>query len=475
MKSSKVRIVIFGTGLFWENRKDLVLNTADVVCFLDNAPEKMDHYLCGKIIDSPENIFKYDYDYVIIMSKYVDEMKGQLVRLGVAEEIIWVWKDFKCNTLRDCCEYHINDGDRKWDTVIIANEMGYDGGTIAAVYAAKALMQRGQKVILCAWRCDTQYLGEIRRDGLDVLIAPILEYDISSEVMKIIEESQYVLVNVFPMLPIVARLNGRRPVLWWIHEAEECYGPTMEKFLGYADASYFDQVHIKAVGRTAKDNFNSHFPGRIASTMPYGIPDDVNSGTQCLIAAGQEGEKNTPVTFAVVGGLCDRKAQDVFVDAVKLLDSTERTKAKFLIIGNDNNEFGRRVHKMAQGIDEIIFTGKLSREEIKKVYPKIDVLVCSSREDIVPIVVTEAMMYGKACVLTDRTGSMDFIQDGEDGMICRTDDAGDLCEKMRFFISHPKEAERMGQAGRKIYEEYFTMDRFADNLLASFEEAREAL
>lgn len=468
-----MRIIIFGTGIFWENRKEFVLNNADIVCFIDNSPEKVGCYLCGKIIDSPDNISKYDYDFVLIMSKYVGEMKGQLTRLGVAEEAVWIWKEFICNALRDCYEYHINEGDARWDTAILTTGMDYNGGTIAAVYAAKALMQRGWKVILCAQRCDTQYLDEIRKDGLDVLIAPILEYDINAEVMKIIEECQYVLVNVFQMLPIVARLNGRRPVLWWIHEPEELYGSTMEKFSGYADASCFDCVHIKAVGRVAKDNFNSHFPDRIAATMPYGIPDDANSSARCLNPAEQEGEKNTLVTFAVVGGLCDRKAQDVFVDAVKLLGPTERAKARFLIVGNDNNEFGRQVHKMAQGIEEITFTGNLSREEMRKVYPEIDVLVCSSREDIVPIVVTEAMMYGKACVMTDHTGSADFVQDGEDGMICRTDDAGDLCEKMRYFINHPKEAERVGRAGRKIYEEHFAMDRFADILLASFEEAQQ--
>ena len=91
-------------------------------------------------------------------------------------------------------------------------------------------------------------------------------------------------------------------------------------------------------------------------------------------------------------------------------------------------------------------------------------VVCPSREDPLPIVMTEAMMYRKPCIASDSTGTADYIKDGINGFVCKTEDSEDLCEKMRYFIHHQEKIEIMGKEARKVYEEYFTMDKFADRL-----------
>lgn len=91
-------------------------------------------------------------------------------------------------------------------------------------------------------------------------------------------------------------------------------------------------------------------------------------------------------------------------------------------------------------------------------------MVCPSREDSLPIVMTEAMMYSKPCIASDSTGTADYIKDGINGFVCKTEDSEDLCEKMRYFIHHQEKIEIMGKEARKVYEEYFTMDKFADRL-----------
>ena len=98
------------------------------------------------------------------------------------------------------------------------------------------------------------------------------------------------------------------------------------------------------------------------------------------------------------------------------------------------------------------------------IYSKIDIVVCPSREDPLPIVMTEAMMYRKPCIASDSTGTADYIKDGINGFVCKTEDSEDLCEKMRYFIHHQEKIEIMGKEARKVYEEYFTMDKFADRL-----------
>ena len=79
-------------------------------------------------------------------------------------------------------------------------------------------------------------------------------------------------------------------------------------------------------------------------------------------------------------------------------------------------------------------------------------------------------MYRKPCIASDNTGTADYIKDGINGFVCKTEYVEDLCEKMRYFIHNHEKIEKMGQEARKVYEEYFTMDKFADRLCSVLDE-----
>lgn len=458
------KIIVFGTGLFWKNRREAVLSKVDVICFLDNNHKKIGTYIHGKLIDSPDNVARYDYDYILIMSQYKEEIKSQLVGLGISEKKIKDWQEYVCTEIKDDVEHYVDEKNNEIDAIIITTAMDYNGGTMAAVYIAKALMQKGQAVIMCTQRCDSRYLNEIRSDGVNVLVAPILEFDINFEIMGLVQKSKNVIINVFQMLPIVSRLNGIKPILWWIHEPEELYGPVLGKYVEDANPINFEKINIKAVSRVAMANFNSHFPNRIDGIMTYGIPDEATEIDTIVM------KKASKITFAIIGGIIELKAQDVFVKAVSLLKETERIQANFWVIGNDSSKFGQQVHKMAQGIDEIKFMGNLSRKQMREIYPSIDVVVCPSLEETMSIVMTEAMMHGKACIGSDKAGMTDYIIDGENGLVCKAGNAENLTEKISYFINNPQEVIRMGKAARKIYEDYFTMDKFASRLIDALDE-----
>lgn len=77
-------IVIFGTGLYYHNRKDnACLKKYNTIAFLDNDVQKQGTILDGIPILEPREIIKLKYDYIVIMSIYYDQMFGQLVSLGV--------------------------------------------------------------------------------------------------------------------------------------------------------------------------------------------------------------------------------------------------------------------------------------------------------------------------------------------------------------------------------------------------------
>ena len=113
--------------------------------------------------------------------------------------------------------------------ICISTALNYNGGTMAVIYAVKALKSIGKKVLLCAEDCNEKLLDELINENIEILIAPSLSAVINDIIMSYIEDCEIVMVNVFQMLPVVCQLKGKKPVLWWIHEPEELYKPVLKR------------------------------------------------------------------------------------------------------------------------------------------------------------------------------------------------------------------------------------------------------
>lgn len=93
-----MKLIFFGANLNCINnlKKEFDLETNEVVCFIDNNINLQGHFVMDKyLVDSPNNINKYDYDYVIILANILskDVLFNQLINLGVKKEkILFNWK-----------------------------------------------------------------------------------------------------------------------------------------------------------------------------------------------------------------------------------------------------------------------------------------------------------------------------------------------------------------------------------------------
>ena len=185
-------------------------------------------------------------------------------------------------------------------------------------------------------------------------------------------------------------------------------------------------------------------------------------------------EKADCLIFAVIGAVCPNKAQDIFIQAVKLLSPEERGNVEFWIVGNTGSDiYGNQIKESASKDALIKMTGQLTRSEMHRLYAKIDVVVCPSLEDSLPIVVTEGMMYGKACIVSEGTGAADYISDGENGFICKKNETTSLCEKMRWIIKNKERLHIIGEKARETYEKFFTMESFGERLESAIQDTME--
>ena len=220
-----------------------------------------------------------------------------------------------------------------------------------------------------------------------------------------------------------------------------------------------NNVKIFAVSNVAKRNFEKHFPCRIDGILAYGIPDELDSPVT------NESTVKDKIVFALIGNVSKLKAQHIFTEAITNFADDALSRCEFWIIGSyDDNVYSQNIRQMQERIPQIKMLGLLNREEIKTAFADIDVVVCASLEDCLPIVVTEGMMHGKVCITTDATGHADYITDGVNGFIVPAGDAKALYDKMLYVFNNITALEHVRRNARSTYEKYFSMESFGDRL-----------
>lgn len=81
-----VKLMLFGTGSFYKSISDrLNFNSFEFLGFLDNDKKKIGSYIGNKIVLNPGDVYKYEYDFILITSSFKQDIKKQLIDMGVDE------------------------------------------------------------------------------------------------------------------------------------------------------------------------------------------------------------------------------------------------------------------------------------------------------------------------------------------------------------------------------------------------------
>lgn len=76
----------------------------------------------------------------------------------------------------------------------------------------------------------------------------------------------------------------------------------------------------------------------------------------------------------------------------------------------------------------------------------------------------EAMILGLPVVATDWRGLPDIVVDGETGFFMPPKDANFILKRLNQLILDPDLRRTMGAAGRRRYEENFTVEKFRNSM-----------
>jgi rhamnosyl/mannosyltransferase len=165
------------------------------------------------------------------------------------------------------------------------------------------------------------------------------------------------------------------------------------------------------------------------------------------------------IVFAL-GRMTYYKGFDVLVEAARYLDDN----TVVLIGGNGELLEGLKAQARSLGVDDNVhFLGRVDDEVLPGYYEACDIFCLPSimRSEAFGLVMVEAMSYRKPVVATRIPGSgVTWVNiHGETGLNAETGDSLDLARAIRGVLSDPELAIKLGEGGRRRFEQHFTIDK----------------
>jgi glycosyltransferase involved in cell wall biosynthesis len=158
-----------------------------------------------------------------------------------------------------------------------------------------------------------------------------------------------------------------------------------------------------------------------------------------------------------IGSLRDLEGVDLTADAVGLLHSKGCDVRLLVLSGKANQEILReRCENLGLG-DTALVTGPVPHERVPHYYDLIDIFVVSRPDERVTRLVTplkpfEAMMLGRAIIVSDLPALAEIVEDGERGILFKAGDVSDLAEKIRQLMDDQMERVRLGTSAKEWVE-----------------------
>jgi glycosyltransferase involved in cell wall biosynthesis len=191
-------------------------------------------------------------------------------------------------------------------------------------------------------------------------------------------------------------------------------------------------------------------PARKVDIVINGVPDAKHS---------REPAPDGVKRVAFVGTLSERKGVSVLLHALAAM-TVERTKVRVTFAGNgDLRHYKAQAQQL--GIAEWVdFAGWHSQEQVEELLARTDVLVLPSRDEVLPLVILEALA-NRVAVLTTPVGETPMVlEDGENARFVPVGDVDALSKALTELTTDETLREKLASNGRLAYERQFTLDLF---------------
>jgi len=291
----------------------------------------------------------------------------------------------------------------------------------------------------------------IKKEGIDIVEAPL--WDAEGFVFSLIKPIPLVVRIETPLFKVV-EIQG-----WEVTQDIKLANWIEGEAVRNADAVI---AISSAIGNLISDHHSLSKERMVVSPLGVRIPE-----IGLLLPA----QDKSTIEILFVGRLEKRKGVETLFKAIPQIIE-KIPSAIFTIIGKDSNlspENGSYKEYLLDHLErkyhsQINFVGFASDSDLHKYYKRCDVFVAPSLYESFGLIYLEAMAWGKPVIGCNIGGIPEIIHEGENGFLIPPHDHEALAQRIIDLQNHSLRV-KMGQTGRKMVEEKFSMSRCIDETL----------
>ena len=205
------------------------------------------------------------------------------------------------------------------------------------------------------------------------------------------------------------------------------------------------------------------FDSQVISVIPNGIPEP-----DILKKLHRSSTQHAP-EILFCGMVSEEKGVGILLEACAHLKAKGvHFSCKILgrAVSQADHKFFTDFIQSNQMEDIVQLTGPLHGDEKWKAYFCADLFCFPTfySAETFPVVAIEAMMFGLPVVATNWRGLPDIVVNGETGFLVPPKDAKSIAERLERLILDPDLRRTMGAAGRRRYEQNFTVEKFRNSM-----------
>lgn len=309
----------------------------------------------------------------------------------------------------------------------ITHSLTRTGAPIALLRLMGAIRDQHEITLICPFEKGGALVDDIHEANLTL----------AGEVR--LRDFDLVICNTVLAAPLVARAHSAGvPALLWVHE-----GKAGQAWLtnGRIDPAAFRQASLVVFPTEwqARDPFGAWVPTSRWSVVPMGVP---RPGTGSAVPF-ERGDHRCVLLQA--GAIEHRKGADLTVQAVRQLAAPD---VLTLFVGTRHPRFDPGIRDDER--TRFVETGPRPPAGVLAFMEHADALLMPTRDDLIPLVVLEAMSLG-TCVLASDFGPIpETVRHGSTGLLSPVGDHRVLAGNIAMILRDPALRADLGAAGQAI-------------------------
>ena len=120
--------------------------------------------------------------------------------------------------------------------------------------------------------------------------------------------------------------------------------------------------------------------------------------------------------------------------------------------------------------EHVRFIGQLPHEKAMEYMAACEIFTLPSWQETFGLVYIEAMAHAKPVIAVQGQGVDGIVVHGKTGLLVKPRDVDSLVEALDFLLSHPEEAQAMGERARRLVLENYTWKKNAEKTMVIYHE-----